>query len=45
MIEIDVCSAEKLLEMMGYNWKNHYEDYTDFVQNLSETMFFNFKID
>ncbi len=40
--EIDLKDAEMLLEIMGYNWKNHYKEYNDFVQNLNETMLFNF---
>lgn len=40
---IDVTNAEELLRLMGYNWKDHYESYSDFVMCLSETLQYNFK--
>jgi hypothetical protein len=36
--------AEKLLEIMGYSWEDHYDNYSEFVQNLSETIDYNFNI-
>ncbi len=41
--EIDIENAEKLLEIMGYNWKNHYDSYSHFIENLGETINYNFK--
>ena len=42
--QIDTDNAEQLLKIMGYNWKNHYCNYSDFKQNLSETIQYNFNI-
>ncbi len=42
--QINTENAEKLLQIMGYSWDNHYDSYSDFLQNLSETIDYNFNI-
>ena len=41
--KMEIEDIENIMQIMGYNWKDHYECYSDFITNLSESLYFNLK--
>tara|TARA_R110000822_G_scaffold232289_1_gene364093 strand:- start:471 stop:620 length:150 start_codon:yes stop_codon:yes gene_type:complete len=40
--KLDYMDIAALLNLMGYDWKDFYEDEEQFLENLNETLIYNF---
>lgn len=40
--KLDYMDISALLNLMGYDWKDFYEDEEQFLENLNETLIYNF---